>query len=283
MRGFALLLLLLPLAVPADGGRAAPPGRIVTLAPHLAELVYAAGAGDRLVGVSAYSDHPAEVADLPVVGDAFALDQEQLALLVPDLLLAWQSGTPQHVIDELVARGYRVETVRTRGLEDIASALRRIGALTGERRAAETAAARFEEQLRELRRGWADAAPIRVFFQVSARPLYTVNGEHYISEIVAVCGGVNVFAELGALAPAVGEEAVLERDPEVLLAPGVDAAAALGHWSRWSALAANRYGNRYVVPPAAVGRASPRLIDAAASICSRLDEARQRRAAGSAS
>ncbi len=262
------------------GGRAAPQ-RIVTLAPHLAELVHAAGAGERLVGVSAYSDFPAAVASLPVVGDAFAIDRERLAQLAPDLLLAWDSGTPPHVVEELRARGYRIDVIRTRGLDDIGNALRRIGELTGERAAAAAAAARFAASLEALDEAWRTAAPIRVFYQVSRRPLYTISGDHYISELISLCGGENVFASLSELAPTVSEEAVLARDPEVLLTAGTDADETLSGWKRWPSLAANRYANRFVVPADLAGRATPRVADAGRAICLSLERGRERRAAHS--
>lgn len=261
-----------------EAGNRGSPQRIVTLAPHLAELVHAAGAGGRLVGVSAYSNFPAAVLSLPVVGDAFAIDREQLALLAPDLLLAWASGTPPHVVEELRARGYRVEVIRTRGLADVGDALRRIGELAGEPAAAAAAAARYAARLEELDESWRDATPIRVFYQVSPRPLYTVGGDHYISELIALCNGENVFASVSELATTVSEEAVLARDPEVLLSAGADGDESLSGWSRWPTLAAIRYGNRFFVPPDLAGRATPRLADAGRAICLRLDEGRQRRA-----
>jgi hypothetical protein len=110
----------------SDTGQDGSSARIVTLAPNLAELVFAVGAGDQLVGVSAWSDYPRAVLELPEVGDAFVVDQEQLAFLNPDLLLVWESGTPLHTVEELRKRGYRVESVRTRGLDDVAAALRRV-------------------------------------------------------------------------------------------------------------------------------------------------------------
>lgn len=274
--GLALVALVAGFGARVAAGEAT--GRIVTLAPHLAELAYAAGAGDKLVGVSAYSDQPPAVEELPVVGDAFVVDQERLALLAPDMILAWQSGTPAHVVDELTKRGYRVEVVRTRGLDDIPAALERIGELAGNGAAAGRAAREFNEGIAALEARFSGAEPIRVFYQVSRRPVYTVNGDHYVSDLIGVCGGVNVFADLDNLAPVVSEEAVLERDPEVLLAPGVPGREdAFSNWQRWSTLAANRYGNHFLVPGSLVGRASPRLTEAGRSICETLQQARERR------
>lgn len=252
--------------------------RIVTLAPSLAELVFAAGAGDALVGVSAYSDYPPAVEALPLVGDAFTIDQERLALLKPDLLLAWESGTPAHVVDELRQAGYQVEVIRTRSLADIAAALVRIGALVGTSHTAREVAADFSAALRELGDANSDAYPIRVFYQVSSRPLYTVGGEHYASELIALCGGRNVFADLDELAPAIDVEAVIDRDPEVILAGDDAGGDAFAEWDRWRAIAANRYRNRFLVPGDELGRPTTRVLEAGKAICEALQTARQRRA-----
>ena len=280
----AVLTVLVSLLAACDTSPqdAVPEGeysRIVTLAPSLAELVYAAGAGDRLVGVSAYSDYPAEVTDLPLVGDAFTIDQEQLALLKPDLLLAWHSGTPAHVVDELRQAGYTVAVIRTQRLDDIASAVVSIGELAGVERQAEKAALDFAADLERLAVDFSDKAPIRAFYQVSARPLYTVSGDHYTSELIEFCGGQNVFADLQELAPAIDVEAVIDRDPEVILA-GTDAGDdAFAEWERWPHIAANRYGNRYLVPSDAMSRATMRVIIAGRAVCEALQAARERREA----
>lgn len=256
-----------------------PAQRVVTLAPHLAEIMFDVGAGDQLVGVSAWSDFPPQVLALPRIGDAFALDQEQLSLLRPDLLLAWESGMPVHAVEELRGRGYRVELIRTRSLADIAAAMRRIGELTGRQGSAALAAERFLRVFDDLEQRYRDAASIDVFFQVSARPLYTVSQDHFISEIIAVCGGRNVFADLAEFAPSVSVEAVLERDPEVLMAGANLGDDAFADWTRWQGLAANRLGNHILLPDDTVVRPSPRLAQAAPLVCAALDQARARRGA----
>lgn len=257
----------------------ADPGalRVVALAPHLAELMFAAGAGAQLVGVSSYSDYPEGVRKLPVIGDAFRIDHEQLALLRADLLLAWASGTPAHVVDSLRERGYRVELIRTASLRDIAAALRHIGKLTGSGAAAQKSAAAFEQSLKTLAQRWQDAEQIRVFYQVSLRPLYTVNGDHYISELISLCGGQNIFAELNELAPMISEEAVLDRDPEVVLAAASGEESTAIAWGHWTTLAANRYANHFTIPADTVARPTPRVISAGAAICETLHRARQQR------
>lgn len=251
--------------------------RVVTLAPHLAELMFAAKAGDKLIGVSAYTDYPAEATTLPLIGDAFGVDLEQLAILKPDLLLAWDSGTPAHVVDQLRDAGYRVEVIRTRGLDDVATALMTIGELTGELRAAQEAALVYRDQIKALAGRFSDVEPILVFYQVSKRPLYTVNGTHFISELIELCGGQNVFADIGDLAPMIDVEAVIDRNPEAMLTGKDGGLEAFDVWNRWPGIAANRYSNRFFMPAAEIGRATPRLADAGRVMCKALDQARTNR------
>ena len=257
----------------------APAQRVVTFAPHLAEIMYVVGAGEQLVGVSAWSDFPRVVLDLPQVGDAFAVDQEQLSLLQPDLVLVWESGMPSHTVDELRKLGYRVESIKTRSLDDVVAAIRRVGELTGREETAAPAADGFAQSFQALRDEYRNASPIDVFFQVSARPLYTINREHFISEIITICGGRNIFDDLDGFAPAVDVEAVVDRDPEVLLAGANLGDDAFADWARWPNLAANRYGNQFLLPDETIGRPSPRLTMAGRSVCIALDRARRNREA----
>ena len=282
---FLVLTFLLACEPAADHSDAADPGisensdglRVVTLAPHLAELVFAAGAGDALVAVSAYSDHPDEVAALPIIGDAFVVDQELLALIEPDILLAWESGTPRHVVAELKNQGYRVEVIRTRSLGDVALALEAIGQLTGFAAAAGQAAAEYRQGLSALTDRYSAEEPISVFYQIQKRPLYSVNGDHYVSELIGLCGGQNIFSDLVNLAPLVSVEAVIERNPEILLVSSDSEENALNEWDRWPDMAANRFGNRYVMQADEIGRPTPRLLLAGAALCKAFQQGRVNR------
>lgn len=273
----ALLGLCACSETPDPPASSATYSRVVTLAPNLTELVFAAGAGGKLVGASAYSDYPASARQLPVIGDAFAVDQEQLAILQPDLLLVWESGTPDHVVDELRSLGYNVEPIRTQTLADVADALRRIGELTDSAAQAGIVADAYSASLQNIALKYEDVEDLRVFYQVDKRPLYTVNGEHYVSDLIRLCGGSNVFADLDELAPAVDVEAVVARNPEVILASSDAGSDAFAEWERWPHIAANQYGNRFLIPADEIGRATTRLLVAAEAICKALQEARKRR------
>jgi len=255
---------------PAD---AAPAQRIVTLAPHLAELVYAAGAGDRLAGTVEWSDYPPAAQQLPRVGDAFRVDLESLAIRRPDLLLAWRGGNPDHLLEQLEDRGYRVVALAPERLDDIALHLETIGRLAGTPEPAAEAAARYRAELAALRAAQAGKRQLRVFYQVSWRPLYTVGGRQLISEVIALCGGRNVFEDLGALAPAVGIEAVIARNPEVILAASAQRGE-LQQWRRWPTIEAVAQGQLHAVDGDLVVRASPRILGGIRQVCAALDTAR---------
>ncbi|MDJ0908434.1 MAG: cobalamin-binding protein [Woeseiaceae bacterium] len=249
--------------------------RIVTLAPHLTELVFAAGAGEYLVGVSAYSDYPPEALEIPIVSDAFTVDQEQLAILAPTLILAWDGGTPTTLIEGLAASGYRVEAIRTHGLDDIPVAIERIGELAGREDPADNVSRWFQRGIAELRDRHSQSSPVTVFYQISSRPLYTVGGTHYISDIIALCGGRNVFDDLGELAPTVSVESVIDRNPEAMLAADAGGDSAFDVWDRFPHLSVNQSGNYFTVDADSIGRPSLRLVDAASAVCEHLDTARR--------
>lgn len=264
------IILLWVAAVSAEQN---PASRIVTLSPHLTELVFDAGAGDRLVGVVEYSDYPDAAEKIPRIGDAFRFDRERLASVRPDLVLAWEGGTPVSAIDQLIDDGYRVETIRTSEPEDIALALERIGTLAGTSSTAAARAGRFRSEMAELDAAHAGREPVRVFFQISARPLYTVGEGQIIDRVVALCGGVNVFGSLRQLAPVVTEESVVAADPQIILTSSPEDDP-LARWSRFPDMAAVREGRLYEVEGDWLSRQGPRLVLGARQVCALIDSAR---------
>jgi iron complex transport system substrate-binding protein len=253
---------------------AAPLTRLVTLAPHLTELVHAAGAGAAVVGRDAWSDHPAAARAAASVGDAFRLDLERIVALRPQAVLAWGGGTPTTVVDKVRALGIPVLLLEPRTLEDPARHLELIGTLTGHATEAGAVARRYRERLAALRAAHAGAAPVRVFYQVDARPLYTVNGRQPVGQMIELCGGVNAFAALDALAPVVSEEAVVASDPQLILThagEGGSVAALRARWSRWPTLAATKADAFQALDGDLVSRPGPRLVEGAAALCTAID------------
>lgn len=250
--------------------------RIVSLSPHATELLFATGAGGRVVGAAEYSDFPPAAKQLPRLGSAAALDLERILMLKPDLAIAWGSGNPRGQVDKLRRLGIPVFISEPRRLEDIPANLRRLGVLAGTGTKAESAAQAFEERLTELAARHARQPPVDVFYQIWDQPLMTVGGSHMISRVITLCGGRNIFAGLPQLAPTVGRESVLQADPAVIVASGVDAdrPAWLDGWRHWPRLRAVRDNRLFAIPPDLLQRQTPRIIDGAIALCAALDTAR---------
>ena len=272
--------LLLAAAVIDGPAQAAPPQRLISLAPGLTELVCAAGACEHLVGVSAYSDYPASVKTLPQVADAVSVNLEIVLGLKPDLVLAWDGGTAPATIARLRGLHLRVENITVRKLDDVATALQQLGALLGTQDQAQAAATAYRARLAALRARWRDAAPIRAVYQIETAPAYSVNRDSPISEAITLCGGVNIFAGLSQLAAPIGAESMLAAGPEVVLYGGEENAEAMrNYWTRLPAAPAQRLGNLYPVNADLLGREGPRLVDGVEQVCEVLDQARAKRAA----
>ena len=251
-----------------------PARRIVALAPHLTELAYAAGAGERLIAVSRYSDFPPEAKKLPQIGDAARFDAERLLTLKPELLLGWKSGNPQGEIARLEKLGLRVFVTEIERLPDIARVLRVIGTLAGSEIGTK-AAQNFAWEIDALRDRYSMLRPVRVFYEIWPRPLLTVNGAHIISDVIALCGGRNAFAHLPVLTPSVSEEAVIVAAPD-LVAGGDSASGARAFEARWEnhSIKQMRHIPRRHVAPDEIQRATPRIISGARTVCRHLDAAR---------
>ena len=268
-----------PVGVRDDRGHdvrlARPAQRVVALGPNLTELVFAAGGGDRLVGVLRYSDFPPATRGLPVVGDAFALNFERIAQSKPDLILAWHSGIPQRQREQLRALGVPVFESEIRDVAGIADTLARVGTLLGTQASADAEAAALLRRWQALRQRYAGRAPVRVFYQLWHQPLMTINGEHLIAQAIAACGGVDVFAALPSLTPTVSWEAAAQADPQIIVGARVDERTVPeGRWAELQTVDAVRHGRYALLPPDLLSRMGPRFVDGAELLCEAIDQAR---------
>jgi ABC-type Fe3+-hydroxamate transport system substrate-binding protein len=249
--------------------------RIVSLAPHATELVYAAGAGRKLVGVLAHSDWPVEARALPRVGDAAALDIEGIVALQPDLVVTWPYTVPAQVA-RLRSFGIAVYTTDARSAREISDDVERLGLLAGTAAAAAPIVADMRARIDALERRRAGARIVRVFYQLGDRPMYTVGSPQLITQALRSCGGANVFGAVDVAAPLVSVEAVLAARPEVILA-GTEHArrpAWLDAWQGWPAVPAVRAGNLFVVDAMLLHRPGPRFLEGVEQLCAALERAR---------
>jgi len=266
-----------------DAGRtlrlAAPARRIVSLAPHVTENLYVAGAGSLVVGVSEYSDYPDAARNLPQVGNYASLDLEAIVAKKPDLVIAWQSGTTAAHLARLKALGLPLFISEPKQLDDIATNIERFGELAGTAAVAREAARAFRLRQSDLHARYAGRPPVRTFYQIWNLPLATVNREQLISKVMRLCGAENIFAGLSPLAPTVTLEAVLAADPEAIVASGMDEARPewLDMWKRWKDLRASARGNLFFVPPDLINRHTPRVLDGAQMLCQHMETVRGRR------
>ncbi len=263
-----------------DQGRvvslAAPARRAVTLAPHATELVFAAGAGDRLAATIRGSDYPPAARQLPVIGDGTQPDPERVAAVRPDLLIAWQPAAAAPLARVMDKLGVPVFYSDPLTLAAIPDAVERMGVLFGTEAQARPAAQALRARLDALAARYAGRRPVRVFVQAGLEPVYTLNDSSIVSDALRLCGGVNVFGQAPVVAPQVTVESVLAARPEAVLA-GIsrpeDAARNLAAWQALG-LPAARQGHVYGVDADALYRPGPRLIDAAEAICADLDRLR---------
>lgn len=249
---------------------AAPPRRIVSLTPHITELLYAIGVGERLVAVVDYSDYPEAAKNLPRIGNAERIDHERLLQLQPDLIIAWGSGTPARELDSLSHLGIPMYLSEPRRLEAIGAQLREFGAIAGTTVQAERAAQDYERRLAHLRARYATNTNRTVFYQLAQQPLLTVNRDHLINDVLTLCGGVNPFADVAALTPRVDIEAVLAARPEAVvfaLYPGESVAAVQAFWTSYGLPATARYIG---IPGDYIHRATPRVLEGVERICAGL-------------
>lgn len=264
----------------ADGGQfslAAPAQRIVTLAPHLAENVFAAGAGQRLVATVEFSEYPQAAARVPRIGDAFRLDIERIVALRPDLVMAWDSGNPRQAVAQLRGLGLAVWSVEIRAPAEIPEFIEAVGRATGLTEEAAPLAGQLRRRLDDLAAKYENRAPVRYFYQVDPRPLFTINGEHLISRGLALCGGVNIFAAEAGLAFQASRESVIVANPEALLAPRLEEAAdPLAAWREWPGMRAVRNGALFLLPADEISRATPRFLDSLELACKLIQDLRNR-------
>ena len=254
----------------------APARRIITLAPSLTELVYAAGAGDALIGVARFSDFPPAARSIAQMGDASRIDLERVVSLKPDLVIAWKTGNHAADYERLRSLGMTVFVAEPATLIAIARLVRAVGTLAGTLTVAEPAAAEFERGIAALAAQYRSQAEVRVFYEIWHQPLMTVSGRHLISDVIALCGGRNVFAAAPTLTPVVSLESVIAAAPQVVLGGSsattpAEFAAPWALASRYAGLAKIR---ALYVDPDYIQRQTPRVLEGARTVCRHLESVR---------
>lgn len=268
------------ISVVDDSGRTVeikkPAQRIISLAPNVTESLFAAGAGNKIVGAVSYSDYPEEAKKIPRVGGYPSIDLEKIVSLKPDLVIAWASGNSFKQVEKLISLGLTVFMSEPRYPEDIAKTIQRFGILAGTSDFASKSYEKFIRHYQSLKERYSNKEKVKVFYQIWNTPLMTISGEHLISDIITLCGGENVFSDLKVLTPQISLEYVLATKAEVIVSGGMGKARPewLDDWKSWPALPAVKDKHLYFVDPALMQRVGPRILRGADKLCEILDKAR---------
>ena len=254
-----------------------PAQRVIAMAPHVTELLFAAGGGDKIVGAVNYSDFPEAAKKIPNIGDNRQVDMERVAAMKPDLIVIWMHGSSERQIETLRQLGIPLFHSEPKKLAEIPDSLERLGQLLGTEAVANKAAAELRDKLASLTAQYSKRPPVRVFYQIWDKPLYTLSGSHIISDAMRVCGGENVFASMKVTAPVVDVEGVLREDPEAVFATAEKNYGGVNLWRPYKTMLAVRNDNLFTVDGHLLNRAGPRMIQGTAVLCEKLELARQHR------
>ena len=254
-----------------------PALRVISMAPHVTELLFAAGGGERVVGAVEYSDYPEAANRIPRIGSNRQIDIERVMALKPDLIVAWMHGSSERQIDMVKKLGIPVYHSDPQTLEGIPDSVERLGRLMGTEGTAGPAASALRRKLAALRATYAGRPKVRTFYQVWDKPLYTLNGRHIVTDALRLCGGENIFDRLPVIAPVVTIEGVLEADPEAVFGSAEKDYGGVNLWRQYPTMTAVRNGNLFTVDGNLLNRAGPRMIQGAAAMCEKLDLARRHR------
>lgn len=254
---------------------ARPAQRVVSLAPHITEQLFAIGAGARIVGTTEYADYPPAAQQIPRVARAHSVDLERVAATRPDLIVVWGTGFPPAVIEALKRLDVPVYINEPGAIESIATSMERLGALLAQPQAS-VAAAGFRARVASLRAQYAGRKQVAVFYQIWSEPLMTLGGRHVLSEAIRICGGRNVFEDLTPIAPQVSVEAVVAAQPGIIVTAEPDArpSGALESWRRFPQIPAVAHDQLVTLDANRINRHTPRMVEELALLCARIDAAR---------
>jgi len=241
------------------------------------ELLFAAGGGERIVGAVTYSDYPEAAKKIPRIGTNRQIDMERVIAMKPDLIVAWMHGSSERQIDTLRQLGIPIFHSEPLKLDGIADNVQRLGQLLGTENVAQPAAAQIRAQFASLTKQYASRPPVRMFYQVWDKPLYTLSGGSIVTDAMRVCGGVNIFADLKVTAPVVSIEGVLQADPEAIFGTAEKDYGGVTLWKQYTTMKAVRNGNLFTLDGELLNRAGPRMVDGTRAMCEMLEQARQRR------
>lgn len=241
-----------------------PAQRIISLAPDLTEILFAAGAGNNIIGVVKDSDYPDATKKIPIIATYNSIDLEKIAIMHPDLIVAW---TETSYLSPLKKLGIPIYLSHPRHLTDIADSMQRLGCLAGTEKQAGIAANQYLQRYHLLQKKYRSSKTVTVFYQVWPQPLMTITKNSWINEVISFCGGKNIFADLNGVAPEINIESVIVNNPDVIIGTRQDS---LKQWQAWPQLTAVKTKRLLMINSDLIERASPRILNGIEEMCQSL-------------
>lgn len=258
---------------------------IITLSPHLAEIVSELGATDQLIGVSDASNFPTSVKQIKRVADFQNINLELIKQLNPDIILIWKTGTSakQQLALKSIFKNSSTQLIETdaSSLSEIATEFERLGKIIGKENQGKEIAIKFREKLKQIEIQNRNKPSVSVFYQAWPSPLMTLNGKHLISDMIRICSGKQIFSDQNILVPTVSIESVIQLNPEVILSASqnddhkdIDN---FSIWKKYPNLKVNQLKGYLNINGDIITRPTSRSLLATQEICSFLDEIRNKK------
>lgn len=259
-----------------DGNSIKKAERIIALSPHSVEMLFAMGAGDKIIATTDYADYPAQAKKIERIGGYQGILIERVLELNPDLIIVWQSGNKSEQSAQLKKLGFNLYYSNPTTLDSIAQEIADLGDLVGHQEQAEQLAYQFNQHLAQVKKQYSKKSPVKIFYQLWPAPLQTAAGNSWIQHMLNICQGDNIFNDAANDYPKVSIENVVIRSPEVFIIPlAVNQQKPDDiNWQKWPELPAVKNNQLYYLDADLLHRASPRVLDGLDALCESIDKAR---------
>lgn len=270
---FLLLLAVASSAFAEENSKGKPAERIVSLAPHITEMLFEIGAGEKVVATVDYANHPEAAKAIPRIGGHYGINIEKLLLLKPDLVLFWQGGNKAQDLAKMQQLGLNVVLNEPVYLEYVAKELVKLGKLTGNEQQAQQKADAFLTNLNVIKSRYASKNTLSTFYQLWSTPLMTINKDSWINQLVSACNARNIFSESPTKTPQVSIENVLVAKPDIIVIPDANSTSpqpSVG-WESWPQIPAVTKQQIIHVNGDVMHRFSPKMLSGLADMCHQID------------
>ena len=243
----------------------AQPARIVSLAPSITEIIFALGLGHELVGVTSFSNYPAEAEYLPKIGTYTHLNLERIILLRPDIAIGTRDGNRDSDIKILKETGIKIYMTNPKNIWDVVNTIYDISRILGVPQKGIEVSQSLRSRIDKIRRKVSGLKRVKVFFQINDHPLITLNKKTFQNDLIRLAGGINIAENEPMRYPRLSIEEIIYKKPEVIIISSMEIGGRFEkmrqEWMKWESIPAVKNKRVYLVNSDLLDRASPRLIE----------------------